>query len=91
MMANSRVPDCGVWESPVEYGLLAGVILTGYYQGYYAGLKVKEILSGKSPAVFPIDRPPRGEIAVNLARARTLGLRLPLGLLLSARIYGGRE
>jgi len=91
MMANSRVPDCGVWESPVKYGLLAGVILTGYYQGYYAGLKVKEILSGKSPAVIPIDRPPRGEIAVNLARARTLGLRLPLGLLLSARIYGGRE
>ncbi len=87
---HSRLPDGGVWEVPVKYGLLGGVILTGYYQGYYAGLKVKEILMGKNPGEIPIERPPRGEIAINLARARVLGLRLPLGVLLSARIYGGR-
>jgi len=88
---HSRLSDGGVWEAPVKCGLLGGVILTGYYQGYYAGLKVKEILMGKSPGEIPIERPPRGEIAINLARARSLGLKLPMGVLLSARIYGGRQ
>ncbi len=89
MRNHSRLPDGGVWESPIRFGLLGGVILTGYYQGYYAGLKVKKILSGTPPGEIPIDRPPRGEIAINLARARELGVKLPMGVLLSARIYGG--
>jgi len=91
MKKHSRLPDGGVWESPVKLGLLGGVILTGYYQGYFAGLKVRKILSGTPPGEIPIDRPPRGEIAINIARARNLGVRLPMGVLLSARLYGGRE
>ena len=91
MKRHSRLPDGGVWESPVRFGLLGGVILTGYYQGYFAGLKVRKILSGTPPGEIPIDRPPRGEIAINVARARDLGIKLPMGILLSARIYGGGE
>jgi ABC-type uncharacterized transport system substrate-binding protein len=65
---------------------LCGVVVRGRTQGYYAGLKVKQILGGVSAGEIPMDRPPKGTVVLNISVAERLGIKIPLEILLSADI-----
>ncbi len=84
---HSRVPEITFFSRYVKKGFLGGIVLTGYYQGFYAGKKADKIFHGVPPGDIPINRPPVGTIALNIDRARALGLKIPLGILHSATLY----
>ena len=87
-VAHNHVPEISFFRRYIRRGFLGGIVLTGYYQGYYAGEKVVKIFHGTPPGEIPIDHPRVGTIALNIKRARELGLRIPLGILHSATLYG---
>jgi len=87
-VAHNRVPEVSFFGRYIREGFLGGIVLTGCYQGFYAGKKVLKIFHGTPPGDIPIDHPPVGTIALNIKRARDLGLRIPLGILHSATLYG---
>jgi putative ABC transport system substrate-binding protein len=43
-----------------------------------------KILKGAKPANLPVEQPTRFEFVVNLAAAKSLGVTIPQGMLLSA-------
>jgi ABC-type uncharacterized transport system substrate-binding protein len=42
---------------------------------------------GQSPGDFPVDRPQRGELCINTARAEMLGIAVPADLKRIATVY----
>ncbi len=87
-VTHNHVPEVSFFSRYIKAGLSGGIVLTGYYQGYYAGKKVAEILKGITPGEIPIDVPPKGTLAFNVKRMRELGLKIPLGVLHAAVLYG---
>ena len=86
-IANNRLPDFGFWKWAVEGGLLCSEAISGYQQGHYAGTVAAYVLAGQSPGEFSVQMPRRGEICINRARAKSLGIRIPGELIKSATIY----
>lgn len=84
---NSKLPDLGFWSWAVDAGLLCSEAISGYQQGHYAATVASYVLMGQSPGEFAIDKPQRGEICVNLARAEMLGIEVPEDLKRIATVY----
>lgn len=84
---NSKIPDIGFWSWAVEGGLLASEAISGYQQGHYAATVGSYVLMGQTPGDFPVDKPQRGELCVNLARAEMLGVEVPADLKRTATVY----
>lgn len=84
---NSTLPDIGFWSWAVEGGLLASEAISGYQQGHYAATVASYVLMGQKPGDFPIDKPQRGELCINLARAEMLGIEVPVDLKRTATVY----
>jgi ABC-type uncharacterized transport system substrate-binding protein len=84
---NSRLPDIGFWSWAVEGGLLCSEAISGYQQGYYAATVAAYVLLGQSAGEFPIGTPQRGEVCINVARAKMLGVQLPDEMLRTATLY----
>ncbi|WDP90403.1 MAG: hypothetical protein HUN04_12135 [Desulfobacter sp.] len=78
---NNHLPDVGFFRFAVEGGLLFSEAISGFQQGYQAGSLAAFIADGQPPADFPITSPRRGEICINLARAKQLGIRVPSDIL----------
>lgn len=51
---SSTVPIYGVWDFSLGYGLVGGMLTSGYYQGNLAGILAKRILKGEKPSEIPI-------------------------------------
>lgn len=84
---HSDKPDFSFWGDRVELGTLVAVTVSGYDQGLEAGKKARLILDqGLSPADIPIESTARGEPALSLARANTLGLHVPSSILLNSNV-----
>src|SRR5262249_31600057 len=49
-----------------------------------AALFVAQILKGTKPADLPVEQPTKGQLLINLKTAKTLGLEVPLSLLIRA-------
>lgn len=86
-ISNNRLPDFGFWNWAVEGGLLCSEAISGYQQGHYAGTVAAYVLAGQSPGEFSVQMPRRGEVCINRARAKSLGIPIPADLVKSATIY----
>jgi len=85
---NSDLPEMACWAYQIEGGLLVSATDDGENQGYYAGIKAVQILQGQTPGRISITAPPSGVPAVNVRRARRLGLTIPPNLLMQFRRNG---
>ena len=71
---NSRLPIIGLLVFSVDDGSLCGVLESGVEQGQLAGQLVVEILGGKRPDELPVVLGTRGQTMMNLHMAHKLGL-----------------
>ncbi len=53
---HSRVPIYGVWDFSLGYGIVGGMLTSGFYQGERAALLTKRVLSGESATRIPVVR-----------------------------------
>ncbi len=84
---NSRLPDGSFWIDRIHHGVLASSTISEREQGRAAGRLARAILvEGRAPSSLPIEPTRLGNPALNLARARQLGLSVRSGLLLSAEV-----
>lgn len=92
LQANSRLPDFSFWKDRVNKGTLCGVAVSGYAQGYQAGLLARRILvDGQRPADLPMLPTETGIPLVNLETARRLGIRPDAKTLLTAEVVRAIE
>lgn len=84
---HSRLPDISFWVDRVYYGVLASMTISEREQGRAAGRLARAILAeGKFPSALPIQPTLHGHPAINLARARLLGIKVRSSLLLSSEV-----
>lgn len=84
---NSKLPDFSFWESRVDLGTLCGVSVSGYEQGFLAGKMARQILHDKvSPDSINIRSSEKGQPMLNLERAKALGLKIDVEILLSTKV-----
>lgn len=84
---NSRLPDFSFWGDRVHYGTLCAVTVSEREQGLAAGRMARSILvDGKSPSSIPMSPTTKGNPVVSLARAKTLGIKVKSGILLSGEM-----
>ena len=75
LASHSRVPEISFWSERVYYGALTGVTVSAREQGLAAGKLARAILvEGRNPASLPVVASKKGTPAINLARARALGI-----------------
>jgi ABC-type uncharacterized transport system substrate-binding protein len=85
---NSKLPDFSFWADRVDKGTLCSVSISGYEQGYQAGLYARQILvEGKSPSAIPMLPTEKGIPMLNLATAKRLNINPNAELLLSSRVF----
>lgn len=84
LAAKYRLPDAHFDAAFVEAGGLMSYApsLVGMFRR--AAVYADKILQGQSPALLPIERPAKLDLALNLKTARALGLDLPQSLLIRA-------
>lgn len=89
---NSRLPDASFWIDRVHNGVLASVTVSEREQGRAAGRLARAILVDHvPPAALPMRPTLKGNPAINLARARQLGIDVNSSLLLSSEVITAFE
>ncbi|WP_313951833.1 ABC transporter substrate binding protein, partial [Accumulibacter sp.] len=89
---NGTLPDTSFWIDRVHFGVLASMTISEREQGLAAGRLARAILvEGKSPASLPIKPTVKGHPAINLARAKQLGMVIKSTVLLSSEVVTGYE
>jgi putative ABC transport system substrate-binding protein len=84
LAAKHRLPAIYQWREHVEAGGLAsyGANLAEIWQ--QLARIVAKVLAGARPNEIPVEQPARFELVINQNTAKTLGLELPLALLIRA-------
>jgi len=92
VVEHSRMPDASFWIDRVHHGTLASVTVSELEQGREAGRLARAILKdGQAPDSLPIRPTTKGTPALNLARARALGLTVQSTQLLQSEVIRGYE
>jgi ABC-type uncharacterized transport system substrate-binding protein len=90
LVENSHIPEVTFWGFAVEYGALLSVEVSSEEQGNNAGDLAREILiDGKLPKSFEFKATEKGLPYLNLARAKSLGLKqkdIPSVILINSKI-----
>lgn len=87
VVEHSRLPDLSFWIDRIHHGVLCSVTVSERAQGLAAGRLARAILiERKRPEDLPILPTVKGRPAINLARARQLGIRVNATELLSAEV-----
>jgi len=80
-LKNSTKPDVAATYFFAGFGLLGGATVDFPAMGREAGMKAARILKGENAGDIPIENCERFAIAINLARARQLGIQIPYDIL----------
>ncbi|MGP4116487.1 tryptophan ABC transporter substrate-binding protein [Levilactobacillus zymae] len=87
--ANAKkVPVFPAVDTMVKAGGLATLSINQYKLGVETGKMTAAILRGKNPATTPIHFERRGEMTINLAAAKKLGITLPSDVVKEAQQHG---
>jgi aspartate/methionine/tyrosine aminotransferase/ABC-type uncharacterized transport system substrate-binding protein len=81
---NTQIPDFGFVARHVSDGFLAGIGVSGERQGVAAARIAQRILSGTKPSQIIITNPEEYRLNVSAMRAKQLGIKVPLKLLIFA-------
>jgi putative tryptophan/tyrosine transport system substrate-binding protein len=84
LAAKNRLPAVGILREMAEAGLLITYGPNVFDMFRHAATYVDKILKGAKPGELPIEQPARSDLSINLKTAETLGLTVPLSLLLKA-------
>jgi ABC-type uncharacterized transport system substrate-binding protein len=87
----NRIPDLNVFDWGPQYGMLAAVTVSGQSQGLEAGKYAMRILNGEKPKSLPVLDPKTGDIILNTAKAKKLGIEISLDLLSIAKALDTME
>lgn len=82
--AAHRLPAGYGVRNAVEYGGLMSYGVSAIREFKYIATYVDKLLKGASPANLPVQQPTKFELAINLKRAKALGLTIPESLLVQA-------
>ncbi len=92
LFAHQEKPGFTFFTDWVRYGYLVSAGIDLEASGHQLGRQLVRILRGDDVGEIPIERPAESYIAINLARARRLGIRVPLDILEAAsRVYDRME
>ncbi len=83
-VTHAGKPAMGMNYAFIKMGLFGGATIDFYAMGYQAGKKAAAVLGGADPGTLPIEDADRVALVFNLARAETLGLKIPEDILLAA-------
>lgn len=84
---NSDLPDICLHDYNILYGMLFGVPVSSFNQGYDAGVIVRKVLvDGIDPKNIPIKTSEIEKNWINLARAKQLGLDIPSVVLINSEV-----
>ncbi len=81
---HAKKPGIAMNYAFAKMGLLGGASVDFFAMGYQAGQKVAAVLNGAEPGSLPIDDAQRVALVFNISRAKTLGIKIPDDILLSA-------
>ncbi|MGA1862131.1 ABC transporter substrate binding protein [Deferribacter thermophilus] len=84
-LKHNRLPEITLLEWMVKRGALIGVAISGYNHGIESGLIVKKLLNGENITKIPPIKYTKAELTVNTKRAKILGIKIPLSILLYAK------
>jgi len=84
MAHNQKKPDLTWMTDWVEAGYLASAGIDLKDSGLKLAGKIVKVLAGANPGDLPIENPSKYSIALNLDRAKRLGLDIPVDLLEAA-------
>ncbi|MBW1750136.1 MAG: hypothetical protein JRJ37_05465 [Deltaproteobacteria bacterium] len=92
LFAHQTKPGFTFSDNWVEYGYLIAAAIDFETTGRQLGQQTIRVLRGADPGDLPIQSPAAPYIAVNLARARQLGVELPVEILEAAqKVYHTME
>ena len=90
VVETSTRPDVSFWIDRIHFGVLASVTVSELEQGLAAGRLARAILlDGASPADFHPEPTVKGRPAINLARAKQLGINVKSTQLLTSEMVLG--
>jgi putative ABC transport system substrate-binding protein len=82
--ADNRLPAIYQWREHAEAGGLVSYGNSLAEMWRQTGTIVAKVLKGAKPADLPVEQPTKLELVINLKTAKTLGLQVPLSLLIRA-------
>ena len=92
VVEHGTLPDASFWIDRIFHGTLASVTVSEMEQGRAAGRLARAILvDGARPATLPMQATTKGHPAINLKRARALGLVVRSTQLLQSEIVRGYD
>ncbi len=83
-----KIPVFPAVDTMVKAGGLATLSINQYKLGVETGKMTAAVLRGKDPATTPIQFERKGEMTVNLATAKKLGISLPKDVVKDAQAHG---
>jgi len=80
LLANLNKPSFVFSRALVRRGFLLGTAMDGVRVGERLAGRVRSLLAGREVSALPLETLSPGDLYLNQARARTLGVRIPLDL-----------
>ncbi|MFP7754420.1 ABC transporter substrate-binding protein [Thermodesulfobacteriota bacterium B35] len=90
LFANQTKPGFTFFTDWVRYGYLVSAGIDLVASGHQLGRQLVRVLRGDDAGEIPVEKPAESYIAINLARARQLGIRVPVDILEAARLVYDR-